>query len=191
MTGRLLQKSDTLTSSRRQRRLTALLTASHSCDSASVSSREAPGSTHPASERRRRRHVERETAMSFQFLWEKKARGGGGKRLPLTSKTLIFIATKVFHSAFIWLRKPSFHSRARPVCAGRAGTKLCAGCGRQLIKLGLPATRTVLGRTPPKHAAGSRGYPCRPRAPQRTGDRVRVRVRVRLAVRLVRPDVQG
>lgn len=56
------------TSSRRQRRLTAFLTASHSCDNASVSSLEAPGSTHPVRERSRRKQVDRETAVFFQFL---------------------------------------------------------------------------------------------------------------------------
>ena len=46
-----------------------------------------------------------------------------------------------------------------------------------------------LGRTdPPKHSAESRDCPCRPRAPERLG--VRVRVRVMSGVGLVRADVQ-
>ena len=45
---------------------------------------------------------------------------------------------------------------------------------------------SVLEETPPKHAAEPRDCPCRPRAPQRVG----VRVRVRFAVGFVGADVK-
>ncbi|CAN0310768.1 unnamed protein product, partial [Laminaria digitata] len=89
----------------------------------------------------------------------------------------------------LWLRRSENSTpilRTRPICAGAASTKLCAECGSYWSRL---TFRPPGFSGEKRHQNTRQDCPCRPRAPQRVG--VRVRVRVRSGVELARADVQG